>query len=127
MFLHDFHPILYIKMVDLGKILHLYLNHFPKYEKYCLCSSIRSNYYEIYDILIEVAKRYHKKTSLTNLDISHEQLRMKLLLAKELGYFTFKNGIKTRSKKIEARRYLYISGLIDEIGRIIGSLLKSHL
>jgi len=82
------------KFIDFARQMNLYLNHFPKHEKYGLCQQIRNSAYEVYGYIVESQKRYQKKTSLTNLDICHEQLRMFLRLAFELGYFSFKDGAK---------------------------------
>ena len=64
------------KMMLLIKQLNLYLNHFPKHEKYGLCQQIRNAAYDVYGLIVEAQKRYHKKTTLSSLDIRHEQLRM---------------------------------------------------
>lgn len=111
----------YFEMI---KLLNLYLNHFPKHEKYALCNNIRNTAYEVYDLITECQKRYYKKTSLVNLDITHEKLRMQIYLANELGYFNFKNGREDNACD-GVKRYLAISSLIDEIGKIIGSWIKS--
>ena len=105
------------------KLLKIYLNHFPKDEKLALSLSIKNTAIEIFDLITESQKRYYKKTSLTNLDIKHEQLRMKIYLANELGYFNFKDG--RRDEKVDGvKRYLAISKFIDEIGRIIGAWIN---
>jgi len=80
------------KFIEFAKLLNVYLNHFPKHEKYALANRIRSTAYEVYDLITEGQKRYLKKTTLSNLDITHEQLRMQLHLANELGYFRYKGG-----------------------------------
>lgn len=80
------------KFMDFAKLMNVYLNHFPKHERYALCNRIRNSSYEVYDLITEGQKRYHKKTTLTSLDIAHEQLRMQLFLAYELGYFRFTDG-----------------------------------
>ena len=79
---------LVLKMIELIKLANINLNHFPRHEKYGLCQQIRNSMYEVYDLIIESEKRYHKKTTLTNLDIRHEQLRMLFRLAFELDYLT---------------------------------------
>jgi len=81
-----------VKFIDFARQMNLYLNHFPKHEKYGLCQQIRNSAYALYGFIVESQKRYQKKTSLTNADITHEQLRMYIRLAFELGYFKFKNG-----------------------------------
>ena len=111
------------KFFEMIKLLKIYLNHFPKDEKFALCLSIRNTAYEVFDLITESQKRYYKKTSLTNLDIKHEQLRMKIYLANELGYFNFKDG--RREDGVDGRhKYLSISKLIDEIGRMIGAWIN---
>jgi four helix bundle protein len=114
------------KFMEFVKLLNIYLNHFPKCEKYSLANRIRNTAYEIYDLISEAQKRYHKKTTLTNLDITHEKLRMQLYLAYELDYFQFKDGkrIDAKPKKLEERRFLIISQLNDELGKMIGSWIK---
>ena len=107
------------KYIEMVKLLNVYLNHFPRHEKYALANSIRTTAYEVYDLITEAQKRYQKKTTLTSLDIAHEKLRMQIYLANELGYFAFKDG--RRDDEIDtAKRFLAISRMIDEIGRLIG-------
>lgn len=72
---------LHLKQLYMIKLLNIHLNHFPKHERYGICQQIRNVAYDIYNITTECQKRYHKKTSLVNLDIKHEQLRMMLKLA----------------------------------------------
>lgn len=108
------------KFVETAKLTNIYLNHFPKYEKYALCQTIRSAMYEVYALIIETQKRYYKKTTLSSLDIHHEQLRMFINLAHSLGYFEFKDGKGEAGTTIAAHRFLAISRLIDELGRMIG-------
>ena len=114
------------KFIEFAKLLNIYLNHFPKHEKYALANQIRSTAYEVYDLISEGQKKYYKKTTLTNLDIAHEKLRMQLFLANELGYFKFSDGkaiLKPRDNP-EEHRYLTISLMIDELGRMIGGWIQ---
>lgn len=110
-------------MTRLAAQLNLYLNHFPKHEKYALCQAIRQELYAAYGLIVECQKRYHKKTSLSQLDICHERLRWFCHLANELGYFNAKHGSKTCIDG--ARRYLCVSEMIDEVGRMIGGWRRS--
>ena len=111
------------KFMQMMKLLNIYLNHFPRHEKYALSNNIRNTAYGIYDLITECQKRYYKKTSLTELDVKHQKLRMQIYLANELCYFTFKDG--KPDKKIDApKRFLAISNLIDEIGKIIGAWIN---
>lgn len=106
------------------KLLNIYLNHFPRYEKYALSNSIRNTAYRVYDLIIECQKKYYKKTSLTALDIEHEKLRMQVFLANELEYFAFKDGAKDSKNTKPEHRYLAISKLINEIGKMIGAWIN---
>lgn len=114
------------KFMEFIKLLNIYLNHFPKHEKYALSNRMRNTAYEIFDLISEGQKRYHKKTTLTNLDIEHEQLRMQLTLAFELGYFKFKDGKKSdkNQEELEGHRFIAISKLNDELGKMIGGWIK---
>ena len=104
------------------KLLNIYLNHFPKHERYGLCNRIRNTAYAVYDLIIEGMKRYHKKTTLTSLDIAHEQLRMQIYLAYEMGYFRHSDGKEDRSpEETEAHRFMAMSRYVDELGRMIGA------
>ena len=114
------------KFMEFAKLLNIYLNHFPKHEKYALSNRIRNTAYEIYDLITEGQKRYHKKTTLTNLDITHQKLRMQLFLAYELGYFRFKDGKKSDKspKSLEEHRFEAIGKLNDELGKMIGGWIN---
>ncbi len=111
------------KYMEMIKLLNLYLNHFPKHEKFALCNVIRSTAYEIYDYITEAQSRYYKKTTLTNLDIAIQKLKMQIYLANELGYFHFKNS-KFDDKVNEEHKYLAISRLIGELGKIVGAWIN---
>jgi len=112
--------------METAKLLNVYLNHFPKAEKYALANRIRNTAYEVYDLISEGQKRYFKKTTLTNLDITHEKFRMQVFLAYELGYFRFHDGrqVEKNQSQIERKRFTTISGLIDELGKMIGAWIK---
>lgn len=115
------------KFVEFAKLMNVYLNHFPKAEKYGLALEIRRAAYEVYGLIVEAQKRYHKKAALTTLDVRHEQLRMLLHLANELGYFAFKDAEKAeRPKQLAAHRYLAISRLVDELGRMLGGWIVAE-
>lgn len=125
--MNDAHANMQYKAREMIKLLNVYLNHFPKHEKYGLAQEMRRTAYEIYALITECRKRYHKKTSLTNLDIKHEQLRMFIQLAFELGYFQFKDNKRTdKSPERQAQHRLNsISVIIDELGAMIGGWMRS--
>lgn len=115
------------RFVEMMRQLNGYLNHFPKHEKYGLALEIRRAAYDVYGFIVEAQKRYQKKTSLTNMDIRHEQLRMFVRLAHELGYFEFRDGARADAapEALAQKRYLAISARIDEIGRMIGGWIAA--
>lgn len=115
------------RFVEFAKLLNLYLNHFPRHEKYGLALQIRNAAYDVYGYIVEGQKRYQKKTSLTNLDVRHEQLRMFVRLAHELGYFAFRDGALAAAPAEKAEhRYLVLSKQIDELGRMIGGWIAAE-
>lgn len=113
------------RFVEMVRLLNTYLNHFPKHEKYGIALEIRRAAYSLYALIVEAQKRYHKKTTLTNMDIAHEQLRMFVRLANELGYFEFKDGVNEAGAATAVRRYTALSARIDEIGRMIGGWMQA--
>ncbi len=122
----DFNTIFVRKFIDFAKQTNLYLNHFPKSEKYALSQSIRDDMYKVFDLMIEGQKRYYKKTTLTDLDISFDRLKAKILLAYHLGYFSFKDG-KTDDKNpntMAEKRYAVLSFKTSELGKLIGGWIK---
>ncbi len=114
------------KFTEFAKLMTIYLNHFPRHEKYGLALEIRRAAYAVYGYIVEAQKRYHKKTALTSLDIEHERLRMLLRLAHQLGYFEFKNGQREgAAAQTGEHRYLALSRLVDELGRMIGGWIAA--
>ena len=112
------------RYIQVVKLLNIYLNHFPRHEKHGLALQIRNTSYEMYALMVEAQKRYIKKTTLTNLDIKHEQLRMFTRLAYELGYFGHPVVNQFESTKLNFKRYSSLSKGIDEIGRMIGGWIN---
>jgi len=97
------------KCRELILLLNVNLNHFPRHEKYGLCQEIRQSVYGVLAGIVECQKKYHNKTSLTKLDVQHEQLRVFVNLAYEMGYFEFEHHKRTRSNSESLRRYTAVS------------------
>lgn len=114
---------LHRKLVLFAVQLEGYLAHFPNCHKYTLTQGIRQAYLDVYNLVTEAQKRYHKKTSLTQLDVRHEQLRMMLHLANEMGLFGYSAGKKDAQAPAD-RRFLGILKMVDELGRMIGGWLS---
>jgi hypothetical protein len=116
---------LHRKLVLFGAQLELYLAHFPSHHKYVMAQQLRQAYLDVYNLVTEAQKRYHKRTTLSQLDVRHEQLRMLLLLAHELGLFNFSKG-KQDAEQPGEHRALVMLRLVDELGRMIGGWLQKE-
>lgn len=88
------------------------LKQFPKHEKHVLGAEIRLSMLQLQRLVITAFKRYHKKTTLTDLDIELAILKRRVRLAKDLRYLDIK------------KYQLWIEKLV-EIGRMIGGWIKS--
>jgi hypothetical protein len=117
---------LHRKLVLFAVQIEGYLAHFPNCHKYTLTQGIRQAYLDVYNMVTEAQKRYHKKTTLTQLDVRHEQLRMMLHLAHELGLFGYSAGRKDQEAPGE-HRFLVALRLVDELGRMIGGWVNMEL
>lgn len=113
------------KFMEMIKLLNIYLNHFPRFEKFALANNIRNTAYDLYDLITECNKRFFKKTTITNLDVTHQKLRMQIYLANELGYFAFKDGKKDMTINPE-QKFMAIERHVDELGRMIGAWIKKE-
>ena len=116
---------LHRKLILFAVQLEGYLAHFPNCHKYTLTQGIRQAFVDVYNLVTEAQKRYHKKTTLTQLDVRHEQLRMLINLAHELGLFGFSAGRKDALAP-GAHRHLVIVRMVDELGRMIGGWVKTE-
>jgi four helix bundle protein len=96
-------------------ILYMYeiLRGFPREEKFALTSQIKNCLLEIQRHIIRAQKSSSKKSHLYNADTALEELRALIRLAFELHYLGGK------------RRYEYISYRVNEIGKLLGGLIKS--
>lgn len=108
------------KTTELIKLLNVNLNHFPRHEKYALCQEIRNAVYEVFQLIVEGQKRYHNKTTVRRLDVRHEQLRMLVNLAFEMGYFDYQHNKRGRTEAEAVRRYTAVSVFINQLGAMIG-------
>lgn len=117
---------LHRKLILFAVQLEGYLGHFPNCHKYALTQRIRQAYLDVYNLTTEAQKRYHKKTALTQLDIAHEQLRMLLHLAHELGLFDYSAGRKDAEKPGE-HRFLVLLRMTDELGKMIGGWINKEI
>ena len=116
---------LHRKLVLFCAQLEGYLRHFPNCHKYALTQSIRVAFIEMYNLVTEAQKRFVKRSALVALDIKHEQLRMLINLAHEMGLFAHAGG-KPIDKDIGTHRFITISAHVDEIGKMIGGWIQKE-
>lgn len=88
------------------------VRHFPKSERHVLSQELRHRMWRILQLAVTAGKRYHKKTTLQDLDIEIELMRRQLRLCQELGALPFK-------------KYEVWSKHLDEVGRMLGAWIKS--
>lgn len=100
------------KIEELDEYGHIVLRQYPRIERYALAQDIRDTMSEIEHLTIRCAKKYHKKTSLQDLDIEVEYLRGLIRKSYSLQY-------------INVHRYEVWSRRIDEVGRMIGGWMKT--
>lgn len=85
------------------------LQNFPKTERYAMTSEMK----RIMDSMIELtidADNHHRKTALEKLDIANKKLKKYVFLSFRLRFMA-------------SRQYKRWSGLLNEIGKIIGGRL----
>lgn len=88
------------------------LRHFPKSERHVMSQEIRSTTWRLLRLVVICNKRYHKKTTMQELDAELELLRRQVRLSMQLGYLPF-------------RQYEHWARLNDEIGRLVGGWIRS--
>lgn len=85
---------------------------FPKSERHVLSQEIRQTMWRLLRLVIICNRRYHKKTTVQDLDAELDLLRSQIRLAQEMGFLPF-------------RRYERWAKQLSEIGRMIGGWQKS--
>lgn len=96
-------------MIEYGYVA---LRQFPTFERHVLAAEMRNCMWGLLRLIIVCNKRYHKKTTLQELDAELDLLRTQVRMARALGYLDFK-------------KYEVWARLNDEIGRMIGGWIKS--
>ncbi|MEZ2744281.1 diversity-generating retroelement protein Avd [Halopseudomonas bauzanensis] len=94
-------------------ILYAYspLRNFPKAEKHVLSAEIRQCMFRLLRLVVVVNRRYHKKTTMQDLDAELDLLRSYVRLSHELTFLPF-------------RQYEIWSRQLAELGRMIGGWLN---
>lgn len=90
------------------------LRQFPKHEKHVMAADIRQSMYRLLELIVRANKKYHKKTTLQDIDVELEVLRTYIRLAsdQELKYLPIK-------------KYENWAKMLNEIGRMLGGWMKA--
>lgn len=87
------------------------LRQFPKSEKHVLAAEIRQCMYQLLRLVITTNRRYHKKTTVSEIDVELDVLRSLVRMSHELGFLPF-------------RKYQLWSEHLYEIGCMVGGWLR---
>jgi hypothetical protein len=100
------------KLEEVEDYTHIALRQFPRVERYALCADIRKSLANIQRLAVVAWKRYHKKTTLQDLDVEIEILRMWIRKSYRLRY-------------ISDHRYEVWSKHVNEVGRMVGGWIRA--
>lgn len=109
---------LFQKIADMMKYGKQAVANFPRRERQT-ADEIRRSMLEMYRLSIIIEKKYYKKTTLQDLDIELDVLRHLIRLAQDKDYYG-----QNVAPPLPFKKYEYWSGLLSEIGRIIGGYMK---
>lgn len=99
------------KLHDMAKYAYLALAQFPKSEKFAIVVDIKRCMNVMLERAIEASKKYHKKTTLQEMDVELMKLRHYLRLSHELGF-------------LPQRKYELWSEMVAEIGKMLGGWIR---
>ena len=100
------------KLFDMMEYGYLALAQFPKSEKYALATDIKRCMDDILGYCIEAQKKYHKRTTLQNMDVELAKLRAYIRLSFNLKF-------------LPPKKYEIWSEKVVEIGRMLGGWIKA--
>ena len=92
---------------------------FPNTEKFVLATNIRQSMYKMLALAVEIQKKYYKKTTLQELDITLDVLRHFVRLEAD------KKLYPGRAPCLPFSKYEHWAALMDEIGKMIGGYMKA--
>lgn len=88
------------------------LRQVPAFERHVSSQEVRRTMWQLMRLIIVCNKRYHKKTTMQDIDVELAVLREQIQAVKDLGFLSFK-------------KYEHWAKLNDEIGRLLGGWMKS--
>ncbi|MDD3488739.1 MAG: diversity-generating retroelement protein Avd [Paludibacter sp.] len=94
------------------------LKDFPKTERCVLAGDIRKTMYSALELSVRLEKKYHKKTTLQDLDIEIDVLRNLLRLAKDPKLYP------KQKPCLDFHKWEVWIRKVDEIGRMIGGYME---
>ena len=100
------------KTFDMINYAYPALAQYPNGEKFALVADIKRCMDVMLERIIEANKKYYKKTTLQELDVEVEKLKAYVRLSYNLGF-------------LPPKKYEQWSGLVVEIGRMVGGWIKS--
>ena len=106
------------KIADMIKYGKKAVANFPRRERQT-ADEIRRTMLNMYRLSIVIEKKYYKKTTLQDLDIELDVLRHLIRLAQDKDYYD-----QNMAPPLPFHKYEVWSGLLNEIGRIIGGYMK---
>ena len=99
------------KLYEFMKWLHALLGKFPKAEKYTMAQKIENTSLNVLEGIIQSNNEFEKEETLKKTIIELDKLRVFFRMSKDLQFISF-------------RQYEFGVKQIDEIGRMLGGLLK---
>lgn len=106
-------PQVIVKVYDLILWLLNQIPKFPRSHRFVLGERIESLVLEILELLVEAAYTRDKAALLKRAGIQLEKLRYLIRISKDLKFLSL-------------RRYEFVSGQIDEVGRMVGGWLRQQ-
>ena len=100
------------KVFDMIQYAYPALAQYPKSEKFSLVTDIKHILDEMLELTIEAQKKYYKKTTLQELDVTIAKLKAYLRLSMTLKF-------------LPVKKYEVWSSMVVEIGKMLGGWLKT--
>lgn len=100
------------KIFDMMLYAYPALAQFPKSEKFALVADIKKTMDTVLELALEGEKKYHKKTTLRDMDVALLKLRAYIRLSMELKF-------------LPLHKYEVWSKMLVEIGKMLGGWIKS--
>ena len=100
------------KVFDMIQYAYPALAQYPKSEKFSLVTDIKHILDEMLELTIEAQKKYFKKTTLQELDVTIAKLKAYLRLSYILKF-------------LPTKKYEVWSGMVVEIGKMLGGWLRT--